>query len=391
VTRNELVPRRSLGIVSRLVGAVLVLGLVLAAGASARSTGTAKRCKLVTRIVHHKKHHVLVCRKKRKPSLPPAGSIAATITLPGGATPLAIAATDNAVWVVSGDQRLFRIDPATNSIVATLALPDSEWPEGNVAIGDGAVWVTVASPSTVYQPELDSLLRIDPATNQIVARIHVGHSPEGIAVAPDSVWTANHRAERAPSDADSTGIYDVSRVSLTANAETARSVVETRAKSSDPNAYWCCGPQGMTFAAGSVWTADPQSSGNGLVLRIDPATNAVLARISFDGSKAQACGAMAGNDNAVWVTSGCDNPHVARIDPATNKVTATIDAGGTAGDIALGFGSVWVTALTTLDRIDPATNKLVGRSTIALPTAVATGAGSVWVGTGKSVLRLTPR
>jgi YVTN family beta-propeller protein len=37
----------------------------------------------------------------------------------------------------------------------------------------------------------DSVVRIDPKTAKAVQTIHVGHSPEGIAVGPKSVWVAN--------------------------------------------------------------------------------------------------------------------------------------------------------------------------------------------------------
>lgn len=372
----------------------VVLMIAASTAPSARSLPrrSAARCKRVTRIVHGKKKRVC-----KKPALAQAGSVAATI--PVGGSILAIVASDDVVWVLSDDHRLLRVDPATNRIVATVSLPDSEWPEAYVAVGDGGVWVTVASPDTIGQPELDSVLRIDPQTNQIVSRIHVGHSPEGIGVSGDAVWTANHRSEGAawdPQHNAGAGTYTVSRVSVASNSEVARPVVETRPKGSDPHAYWCCGPQGMTFAAGSVWTTDPQDSGRGLVMRIDPATNVATAEISFAQSKAMACGNMAGDNSSVWLVSACDNSYVARIDPQTNRIAATVDAGAPTTDLALGLGSLWVTTsgpyqAVGLNRINPATNKLVGRTKISFAQAVATGAGSVWVGSGVNLLRITPR
>jgi hypothetical protein len=86
----------------------------------------------------------------------------------------------------------------------------------------------------------------------------------------------------------------------------------------------------MTTAAGSVWLTDPQESGNGLVIRIDPTTTAVTARIPFARIKAKACGDLAGDDKALWVVSGCNGRLLARIDPSTNKVVGQIALGAIA-------------------------------------------------------------
>jgi hypothetical protein len=375
----------------RLVVVVVLFSVVVAGAASARdlSRSPVAGCRFVTKVVHGKKKRVRVCTKPKPPVMRQAVSVAATIPL--GVQVGAIAASDSAVWVLSDDGRLFRVDPVTNKVVATISLPAGEWPEAYVAVGDGAVWVTVASPDTIKEPQFDSLLRIDPQTNQIVARIHVGDSPEGIGVTSDSIWTANHRSSWDAKANEATGIYDVSRVSVATNREVVRPVVETRKKGSDPHAYWCCGPQGMTFAAGSIWITDPQDSGKGLVVRVDPATDAVIARIAFANGKADACGNMVGDDSAVWFASNCDNPYVARIDPKTNQVVATINAGASTQDIALGFGAVWATTTYAVIRIDPTTNRIVGRTKLLVPTAVATGAGAVWVGDGINLLRTTPR
>jgi len=372
------------GVLRGLLVGVLALSLLSVGTASARhvlSPPTAT-CKLVTKKVHGKKKRVRVCRK---PSLPQAGTVAATI--PIGAQVNGIAATDSAVWVVAADRRLLRIDPATSAIVATIPLPNSEWPEGNVAVGDGSVWVTVPSPDTAAHPELDSLLRIDPAANRIVARIRVGHSPAGIAVTPSAVWTANHRSDW-PSGGSPTGEFYVSRIDVASNSETARVLVETR---TTPGADWdhfCCGPSFVTAAAGAVWVTDP-GYGYGTVLRVDPVTNAVAARISFENSKADACGYVVGDETAIWVASGCKHTYVARIDPLTNQIVATTDAGARTGALALGFGSLWGTG-DGLYRIDPATNKLTGRLTFPNPRAISIGARSIWVGSGNNLLRVTP-
>jgi virginiamycin B lyase len=381
-----------------ILAAIAATTVVPLSNAQRANTLTSRaKCKFVTRKIDGKKKRVRVCKKSPapKPQLPEAGTVAATIPIDARVNSVTVA--DNSVWVVTDDQRLVRVDPATNAIAATIALPEqSEWPEDNVAYGHGSLWVPVASPDTVNQPEFDGLLRIDPAANKIVARIHVGHSPEGIAITQNTVWTANHRADWTSGAPAATGKYYISRVDPSSNTETARVLVEVRPTKGDSHGYWCCGPSSITTAAGALWLTDPQEVGSGTVIRVDPATNAVTARISFENSKAVACGQIVGDDAAIWVESSCDNTYVARINPQTNTITAAIDTGNPTTGIALGFGSVWVTAagpfgVTGLNRIDPATNKIVARTKLVLPSAIATGLGSVWVGSNKKLLRIAPR
>jgi len=74
-------------------------------------------------------------------------------------------------------------------------------------------------------------------------------------------------------------------------------------------------------------------------------------------------------------------PGLAADPPAGAHVGAAISVGDAGGEIAVGFGSVWiVNHAGTVVRVDPTTNAVVdaiavGRS----PFAIATGNGSVWV------------
>ena len=54
-----------------------------------------------------------VCKKT---PMPQAGSIAATIALGPGVQVVKVAASDTAVWALSNDRRLFRIDPASKPV-----------------------------------------------------------------------------------------------------------------------------------------------------------------------------------------------------------------------------------------------------------------------------------
>jgi streptogramin lyase len=93
-----------------------------------------------------------------------------------------IAVGDRGVWVLGypNDPRLWRIDSTTGKLAATIPLP---FYPTDVAVGNGAVWVT---------SELgDTLARISPSTNQITAAVPAGKGASAVAVGGGSVWVAD--------------------------------------------------------------------------------------------------------------------------------------------------------------------------------------------------------
>jgi peptide/nickel transport system substrate-binding protein len=134
-------------------------------------------------------------------------------------------------------------------------------------------------------------------------------------------------------------------------------------------------PGAVAGGAGSVWATDP---GSAAVLRIHPATGAVVGRIPVGGQP----GSIVTSGGAVWAASTV-GATVTRIDPATETVTQTISLPGSGlGEMASGAGKVWVTdpAGHDLFEIDPATGSLQRTLPLdLLPSAVAVGDGAVWV------------
>jgi DNA-binding beta-propeller fold protein YncE len=116
------------------------------------------------------------------------GRIAQRISVPGG--PTRLTADDHAVWVISpGERTLTRIELATGEAVARIALPMR--PE-RILLDDHAVWVSGYRWSDHRERSKGGLvLRIDPHTNQIVARIPLGDvAADGILVSRGLVWVA---------------------------------------------------------------------------------------------------------------------------------------------------------------------------------------------------------
>src|SRR5687768_15029502 len=111
-------------------------------------------------------------------------------------------------------------------------------------------------------------------------------------------------------------------------------------------------PDWLEVAFDSVWVSNPRA---GVVQRIDPATNKIVAEVKVNRPVA----AMASGFGSVWVASRADKA-IIRIDPKTNTVAATVPAAiaDSEASVAAGEGGVWVVTdrKGVLSRIDPEAN-----------------------------------
>jgi DNA-binding SARP family transcriptional activator/streptogramin lyase len=106
-----------------------------------------------------------------------------------GVIPTALAAAYGSVWAASSgfeSDRLtvWRIDPQTLRVIQTISIgkEDSFLATVDIAAGAGAIWAT--------NYDHGDLVRIDPTSGSVVARIHIGRHPRGIAVGAHRVWVA---------------------------------------------------------------------------------------------------------------------------------------------------------------------------------------------------------
>jgi outer membrane protein assembly factor BamB len=112
---------------------------------------------------------------------------------------------------------------------------------------------------------------------------------------------------------------------------------------------------------GSVWVSESQ---NGQVLRVDPRTRRVLARIDVGAEATLAVG-----QGSVWAASrqsGTFGRPLLRIDPRTNRIVARIPRRSPSGApfpgggfVTVAGGRVWVLSGTGALIVDPATNRVV--------------------------------
>jgi streptogramin lyase len=231
---------------------------------------------------------------------------------------ISVAVGFGSAWIGSGQGFLARLDPATNRVIATI--PTGSQAQ-SVAIAAGSVWTTDYLAATV--------LRIDPATNAITARIGVGQYPLLLAASDDQVWVAN--------------IQSVYRIDPVRNEVVAKShdlgppTDDTLGLAYGFGALWATRgqgvldqidpgslavvsqipvgmqPIGVAAGAGAVWVA---SAGNARVAsaathvapdaavdRMDVTLGAVVAEVKVVGSPY----AIATDNNDVWVASDRGN------------------------------------------------------------------------------------
>jgi virginiamycin B lyase len=294
------------------------------------------------------------------------GTVVARIPIPPNSGALAVG--EGAVWATSDAVPILtRIDPATNTVVASMLIPlknvctDFPGSCGEAAAGNGALWIARTFD--------DSVLRIDPHNNSLAATIAVGSQPEGIATTPGAVWVVN---KRGPS---------VSRIDPATN----RVVATVRI---GPALACCADHMSLAAGGGAVWVSLPSTD---TIVRIDPRTNTVVARVHLSGIP---CAFLAAGASRVWAAGGHCTGSVMRINGRTNRSAGSVKGMTAPVGVAVGFGSVWVADVgaSQIVRINPSTNRIAGRLQLpGQPARLAVGFGSLWVRDDSGqVLRIKP-
>jgi virginiamycin B lyase len=293
--------------------------------------------------------------KNEKAGMQSAGRVAETLLGVRNSTQF-MAVGAGSLWLANPDHgTITRIDLEKNEVVAQIkvskdpqSVPGGADPQSVAASGD-QVWFTDRAREAVS--------RIDPKTNRIVERIPVGTAIYDIAIDGDILWLTD---------------FDYSVVLR----------LDTNKKRVVSEIYGLDEPTGITLGAGSVWTIQHD---RGVVARIDPKTNEVVEE-TVVGTRPENIAFGAGG---VWTADGVGGDSVSPVDPKTHKeVAPTIKTSLPMYGVAVGGGSVWA-AGSPLDcasidegalvRIDPTTNKIVGRTHIRCASGVETTDDAVWV------------
>ena len=292
----------------------------------------------------------------------------------GAAVVIAAAAAVPAILLARGDERpaqpnpalavttdsLVRIDPKTNEVVAVTKVGSNPTA---VAFGEGAVWVADRDDGTVS--------RIDPGTGEVTRTVSVGGSPQGIAAGDGSVWVVGFaRGEGTLTELNPRTGQIQRSVSL--------GFGNSRAVAVGDEAVWV--------------TADDLVKGNA-VLRVSPVSAEVIATITLPFQP----GDVTVSTEGVWVGTGyLGEPTVERIDPATNREAGTVELSSYTGSVVGAEGAVWATLIggNSVVKIDSQANLVT--ETISVggnPSGIAVGEGSIWVANHNdyTVSRIDPR
>lgn len=233
----------------------------------------------------------------------PSGQIDPRVSavIPVGDVPLDITTGDDAVWVTVNDFEgpgesfsVARIDPELNEV--TDRLPSVEG-GGRLAFGAGSLWVV----------GFDEVVRIDPETGGVMARVPVGRYAIDVAASEEAIWATRDFDGR-------TG--ELLRIDPSTNAVTASLALEGRTRD-------------VVVDDDALWVVDSTSTSGkepGLY-KVDPVTMSVLFRVDglagLDVAPAEEVvwlwGWLSTYDPSVGTGSG-DHPVIMRIDAATGEL-----------------------------------------------------------------------
>jgi YVTN family beta-propeller protein len=285
------------------------------------------------------------------------------------------------------------IDPGTNRVVG--AIPVGNGP-ARIAAGFSSVWAMNAQDGTVSRISPVSM-RVDHTFPVDVERGN-GGAITSIAAGVDDIWVANGRhgtligirgnmgfLRGPPFRFERENLRDLTDITAvgetlwaTSQVESSVTVVDTETERSLAKVPTAVVPLAITAGEGSVWLTgfDPKSK-TGLLVRIDPTRKIVTATIPLPGIP----GDVAVGFGAVWVTVSSQNA-VWRIDPKTTSVVRTISVGDGPAAVAVGENAVWVvnTKDGTVSKIHPMTSSVVATIPVGgSPRDVAVGGGRIWV------------
>lgn len=251
-----------------------------------------------------------------------------------------LVAAYGSMWVATGTGLLTRIDPVTGRVHEIRAR--DQCTSASVAVAAGTIWV--------LDFHHKRLCRVDPARNRITRRLPVDQGePLTLSVAsdPSRLWLGANMDPKPPLVEDN--LEHVRLIGL------------------DPHSGMQVGPAidtagwvGFSRAFGSLWAADPVAE---TLARIDPLSGRTIAiRLGVDAGVAPTAGF-----GSLWLPAGTT---LQRLDPRTLATVAEIPI--PASGVAVGSGAVWVLnsgdgTRGTVAKVDPRTNRVVGRPIVVKP------------------------
>ncbi len=282
---------------------------------------------------------------------PPTGLLAATDGRPTtpllevdlGGSPCGVVVAYGSVWVSLADTaELVRLDPATGEVTARLGLSATPC---EITATDDSLWV--ATQSGVVD-------RVDPAGPTLVSSVPTGAASYQAAGAFGSIWVSNRNGR------------SLTRIDPETEKTTTVDLAGTNAG-------------GIVEAAGALWIGD-DTTGSTRILRVDPGTlEATTVEVGADRPAY-----LAATGDTVWV-SGVRSGSVVAVDAAAGAVVGDpVPAGASPVNLHASPDGRWVwvpdDGTDYLTRIDTATGTAVERLRAGDgPAVVAPTDDGVWV------------
>jgi streptogramin lyase len=298
------------------------------------------------------------------------------------------------VWVVrrtegflTWDSLLSRIDPTTNTVVATL--PQAHAFTDFVVVDD-ALWY-IADKYTGHC----HLIRVDLRTNQETAQVPLPRMGARVVVGEGAVW-----ALQVPTASKGltlvTAGFEVLKLDPHTAAIQGRAALDASVWELPKNAHIY--PSDIAVGLGSVWVVNESQQ---CVVRLDAQTAQVTAVVPTTHKVSR----VLASGDAIWALGAALQPkhdpptQVTRIDPKGNQSGHALCLGRAPRAITAGLGALWMLDAEekSLQWLDTHTGKLTER---ALPLedrfpgscgqTLAVADGAVWVAAGDRVLRIAP-
>lgn len=261
----------------------------------------------------------------------------APTAVPVGGRPVGVAALGGDLWISGGGSgAVVRLDTGSRRVLATVRVGGQL---GSVAATPTAVWISVFGSG--------QLVAIDPVRGAVARRIPLGGRPTGVAVTPDgAVWVGNLDGYLSRLD-PATG--QVTRLAMPAGVSTeiaARGLLWVGLQDGslvavDPATGRPTGPaaqvapdvDALVDTPAGIWV----TTFSGTAALVDPATRVVSRRRTLPS---QGSGIALGG-GSVWA-SAYGAGLVVRLDPATGALLGAVRTGAGARESVVVDGTLWV-------------------------------------------------